>query len=333
MTQEQKLVFTRLGIVAAVLAIVVAVVYFVYSPKDLPPAGKIYPSGSHKSIAAIFRAGTWSIDSNGTGLWEGAAGDSGLNLGKAGDIPLTGTWDLADGPSIGVFSNGVFTLLINGRPQTIPFGAPGDLPVVGDWNGDGRTKVGIFRKGFWLLDLNGNGRWDGSSIDRAVALGGTPGELPIVGDWNGDGKTDIGVYRPPSVFLLDANGNGMWDKGDKIFAFGSPGDTAVLGDWNGDGRTKLGVFHNGFWSLDYNGNFAWDGSGKDRFIALGGVAGDVPIIGDWNGDGRTKVGVFRGNQWLIDTDGNGVYDKLDKPWTFGLPGDVPIVINPAPTKK
>ncbi len=334
MNSEQKTIAKRLGIVAAVLLVVVGVVYFVYSPKAPAEAVKVYPAGQKKAIAAVFRSGYWSVDSNATGHWEEVTGgDTSFALGNAGDIPVTGTWDLADGPSVGVFRDGVFTLLIGGHPQNYPFGSPGDLPVVGDWNGDGRTKIGVFRKGYWLLDLNGNFKWDGTSVDRQLTLGGTAGEIPVVGDWNGDGKSDTGVYRPDSTFALDVNGNGVWDKDDKVFGWGSPGSKPVVGDWNGDGRSKIGVFQNGFWSLDKNGNQIWDGAGKDLFIALGGIAGDFPVVGDWNGDGRTKVGVYRQGAWYLDTDGSGALDKTDKTWFFGLAADVPVVVAPQTGKK
>ncbi len=158
MNEEQKTIAKRLGIVAGILAIVVLVVYFVYSPKEQATTApvKVY-NVSGRSIAAVFRAGAWFADSNGNGRWD-PSGDASIVVGKAGDTPLVGTWEPADGPSFGTFNNGVFTLWINGQPQTFTFGAPGDTPVVGDWNGDGRTKIGVFRKGFWLLDYNGNSR-------------------------------------------------------------------------------------------------------------------------------------------------------------------------------
>ena len=333
MNEEQKTVAKRLGIVAAVLAIVILVVYFVYSPKEQLVAGpgKVYgvPKGS---IAGVYRAGAWFVDSNGSGHYE-ADGDWTSPVGKPGDIPVTGTWDIADGPSVGTFNDGLFTLVIHKRLQTFNFGGPNDVPVVGDWNGDGRTKIGVFRKGFWLLDYNGNGKYDGPTVDKQIALGGTIGEVPIVGDWNGDGKSDPGVYRPDSSFAIDFNGNGVWDKDDKFFYMGAKGDTPVIGDWNGDGRSKVGIFHKGFWTLDYDGNQVWEGPTKDRFIALGGNPADIPVLGDWNGDGKTKVGVYRLTQWIVDFDGSGVFDKNDKVWNFGLAGDIPLALTPMRPKK
>jgi len=234
--QERAAIAKRLGIVAVALLLVVAVVYFIYSPKEQPVVAKLYPTGQKKAIAAVFREGKWAVDSNATGRWEDVAGgDSDFMLGKAGDIPLSGTWDIADGPSIGVFRDGVFTLLINGRPQTFNFGGPGDIPVVGDWNGDGRSKIGVFRKGFWLLDLNGNFKWDGAAVDKQVILGGTPGEIPVVGDWNGNGVSKIGLYRN-GFWVLDFNGNGSYDGvgpgGDRFNALtAGPGGQILLGRW------------------------------------------------------------------------------------------------------
>ena len=334
MTQEQKTIAQRLGIVAGVLLVLIAVVYFIYSPKEAGTGKQLYPTGQKKAIASVFRAGAILVDSNGTGRWEGPPADSLIPVGNPGDIPLTGTWDLAEGPSVGVFHDGVFTLIINGRPQKFNFGLPGDLPVVGDWNGDGRSKIGIMRKGVWLLDLNGNFKWDGNTIDRQMSLGGELGEVPLVGDWNGDGKADVGIFRPSTaIFAIDANGNGVWDPQDKIFPWGMPGDIPIVGDWNGDGRSKIGAFHNGFWSLDLNGNQVWDGVEKDQFIALGGQPNDLPVLGDWNGNGRTKVGIYRQGVWYIDFDGNGTLDKGDPTWFFGNPTDIPMVIAPPRTKK
>lgn len=335
MTFEQRRIAQRLGIVAALFAVVVLAAYLFYWPKapaeqtaSLVPNQHV-PNQQGKAIAAVFRSGTWSVDSNGSGRWEGpAGGDTNFTLGKAGDIPLSGIWDKTAGPSVGVFRDGQFFLMVNGQVKEYNFGNPGDVPVVGDWTGDGVTKIGVFRKGFWLLDMNGNGKWDGPSADRMIALGGVLGDIPVVGDWNGDGRGKVGLFRAPNIFALDANGNGAWDKDDLQFGFGDPGDKPVVGDWNGDGRTKVGTFRKGFWLLDYNGNQRWDPP-ADRLVALGGIAGDIPVVGDWNGDGRTKVGVYRQTAWFLDSDGNGVFNPSDKPWYFGLPGDIPVVMNGA----
>ena len=283
------------------------------------------------AVPLLFRSGRWLIDTKAIGAWEGA---SGFELGNEGDSPLIGRWSGTSASSVGVFRDGKFSLLINGKVTVYNFGSPGDTPVVGDWTGDGVTKVGVFRKGFWLLDMNGNGRWDGASADRLIGLGGVAGEVPLIGDWNGDGRSKAGVYYLDGSFALDFNGNGAWDKDDKKFFFGQKGDIPVVGDWSGNGVTKAGVFRKGFWLLDMNGNGHWDGPPGDRLIGLGGVVGDVPLVGDWNGDGRAKAGIYRADgSFAFDFNGNGVWDKDDRLLHLGAHGDLPVILNPVRDKK
>ena len=60
---------------------------------------------------------------------------------------------------------------------------------------------------------------------------------------------------------------------------GQTGDIPVVGDWNGTGKAKIGSFKGGFWAIDYNGNYVWNGAVIDRFAAFG-QTGDVPFVGD-----------------------------------------------------
>jgi hypothetical protein len=134
-----------------------------------------------------------------------------------------------------------------------------------------------------------------------------------------------GLYSQPGSFrkgfwLLDANGNGVWDgtpKDDK-YAFGKSSDIPVTGDWNKDGKTKIGIFREGTWMLDYDGNGKWDAAGGDKTFTFGGAT-DVPVTGDWNKDGITEIGVFAGGTWMLDYNGNGVWDDApkDKKYSFG----------------
>ena len=104
---------------------------------------------------------------------------------------------------------------------------------------------------------------------------------------------NVGFFQPSGPqWVLDSNGNGVYDAADKLFSFaGQAGAIAVVGDWNGDGRSKVGYYLNGFWALDYNGNGVYD-AGVDKFYACGGGPGYIPVVGDWNGDGRTKIGYY-----------------------------------------
>jgi PKD repeat protein len=99
---------------------------------------------------------------------------------------------------------------------------------------------------------------------------------------NGGISSKIGYFNN-GVWVLDYNGNGVWDGAttDRMIGWGTPGVTNIIGDWNGDGRTKVGYFDNGVWVLDYNGNEVWDGATTDRMIGWG-TPGVSPIIGKWS---------------------------------------------------
>ena len=240
----------------------------------------------------------------------------------------------------GVFRSGFLWLLdadgnhqFNAPPdKTFAFGGiPGDIPITGDWSGSGSTKVGVYRSsnGLFILDYDGDGLLTAADKVFALGVGTQPGDIPVVGDWNGSGTSKVGIFRQGFFWILDTNGNGVFEQGiDAAFAFGgTPGDIPVVGDWNGSGTSKVGVFRAGFlWILDTNGNGAIDAA--DQVFPFGGIAGDVPIVGDWNGDGRTKVGVFRmGFFWVLDTNGNQVFDGgIDQAFAFGgIAGDKPVV--------
>ncbi len=221
-------------------------------------------------VAAVFSAGSWFIDRNRNGGFDGTA---------AGD-------------------------------QMFTFGQAGDLPVAGDWNGSGTYKIGVFRAGQWLLDCNGNGVWDGVAGGDCLYNFGQAGDIPVVGDWNGAGKSKIGVFRGGYWMLdLNGNGvfDGT-GAGDSAFWFGNSSYTPVVGDWTGSGTTKTGLFINGTWYLDNNGDGQWV-AGTDQVFSFG-QAGDIPVVGDWIAAGKSGVGVFRSGYWIIDLNGNGALDGI-----------------------
>ena len=257
------------------------------------------------AAVGVFRAGTWFLDANGNGAWDGCQQNGGQDLclynsfGQAGDMPAAGNWNGGAKSSIGVLRSGTGEWFIdhNGNHQWdgcgtdgcySGFGAPGDLPVAGDWNGTGFAKIGVFRNGQWFLDANGNGAWDGCGVDLCLNFG-QMGDWPVAGNWDGGLKAGVGVFRNGTWFL-DYNGNGKWDGCQQnggqdqclYGSFGQAGDLPAAGDWNGDGKAKVGVFRNGTWFLDYNGNGAWDGCAVDRcYVGSFGVKGDLPVAGKW----------------------------------------------------
>ena len=77
--------------------------------------------------------------------------------------------------------------------------------------------------------------------------------------------------------------------------------------------SKIGVFRpsSGIWSLDSNGNFAWEGS--DKSLSWG-LPNDIPVLGDWNADGKDDIGIFRPSSgiWSLDSNGNFAWEGSDK---------------------
>ncbi|HME09455.1 MAG TPA: hypothetical protein VKG25_20515, partial [Bryobacteraceae bacterium] len=211
-------------------------------------------------------------------------------------------------------------------------GIPGDIPITGDWNGDGHTKIGIYRpsNGLFILDSNGNGVLDAGDAVFNLHIGKSPGDVPLVGDWNGDGRSKVGYFRQGFLWILDTNGNHIFEQGiDQVYAYGGvAGDVPVVGDWTGTGTSKIGVFRQGFlWVLDANGNGTFDGNGPDFVFPYGGIPGDVPVVGDWTGTGITHVGIFRqGFLWALDANGDRLIDAGDFIFGYGgIPGDIPVV--------
>jgi hypothetical protein len=211
-------------------------------------------NGSGYDSFGVYRNGTWYLDFNGTGVWDG--GDRTFGFGIAGDTPVAGDWNADGRAEIGVFRNGMWYLDVNGSTRwdfgdrSIQFGIAGDTPVVGDWNGDGREKIGVFRNGTWYLDWNGNGGWDNG--DRIVGYG-TAGDLTMVADFQGDGQKEIAVLRG-NTWYVDANRSFGWNGAsiDKIVT-GTSSDFSssqvlIAGRWNPawlDGRFTLGSASDG----------------------------------------------------------------------------------------
>jgi hypothetical protein len=193
----------------------------------------------------VYTNGTWYIDRNGNGVWDGTPIDA-------------------------LFSFGT--------------GMAGAIPVTGDWTGTGSTKIGMYSDGTWYVDLNGNGWWDGTPTDGIYSFGaGMTGEIPVTGDWTGTGTTKIGVYTN-GTWYIDRNGNGAWDGTpiDTLYSFGigMAGAIPVTGDWTASGSSKIGVVNDSIWYLDLNGNGAWE-QGTDKLVPDYGVPAGIPVAGSW----------------------------------------------------
>ena len=194
-------------------------------------------NGTGTTKVGIYRNGTWYLDRNGNGVFDGATETVAWG-GMPEDVPVVGDWNNSGTTKIGIYRNGTWYLdkngngVFDGAAETLTWGGrPEDIPVVGDWNNTGATKIGIYRNGTWYLDKNGSGVWD-AATEGAIAWGGTPEDTPVLGDWNGTGSTKIGIYRD-GMWYLDTNGNGVWDAAtDGAIPWGGvPEDTPVVGRW------------------------------------------------------------------------------------------------------
>jgi hypothetical protein len=127
----------------------------------------------HSNPASESRTGVLSLSQSSGSLTirQAAAGtaapaaESGEGLplafhfGGEGDIPLTGDWDGTGVKRMGVFSEGVFKLDMNGNgiwdgpeiDRLIHLGEAGDKPLVLTIPGTNRETPAIFHKGVWLL--------------------------------------------------------------------------------------------------------------------------------------------------------------------------------------
>ena len=212
-----------------------------------------------------------------------------------------------------------------GGDRTTQIGAylgPGE-PIVGDWNGDGFDDAGVYVGNVFVLDLDGDGVWEGNAGgDRAASFAASYGAgTAIVGDWNGDGRDEIGVFLPLEArFLLDANGNGVWDGtsgGDQnavIAGWVAGTSDPLVADWNGDGRDDIGRRLDIRLFLDRNGTHAWEGSsGGD-----GATNGFQPLYPHFDEaqsfvrrfGGAPRIGLFfpRYSGIEADLNGNGIWN-------------------------
>lgn len=163
------------------------------------------------------------------------------------------------------------------------------------------------------------GIWQPGAFSCAFAPGQREARW-FYGDWNGDGTRAVGKYVPGlDAFLLDANGNGLWDGvagGDllaQVAIAAGPGEP-VIGDWNGDGIDDVGKAVGARAFLDANGTLRWEGvaGGDGNALFAPSITDAVFVAGDWTGDGRDQLARFEPalGRFLLDANGNGAWDGI-----------------------
>jgi hypothetical protein len=246
-------------------------------PGDIAVAGDWSGTGTTKIGLYRPSAGTWFLDYNGNGVFDGPVVDRQYQYG----------------------------------------GLAGDIPVVGDWNGTGYSKVGLFRAGFfWILNTTCTGAFSNADSTFAfgglTGCGALPGvyaseptgscDIPVTGDWNGSGTTKVGLYRAapgtsqPFLWVLDTTGAQAFvaagpgvTNSSMVFAFGGiAGDVPIVGDWSNTGATNVGVFRSGFFWVEnttFNTKVSATGTpaAGDTLVGFGfgGIALDQPVVGRW----------------------------------------------------
>jgi hypothetical protein len=154
-----------------------------------------WPSASTIALnqIGVFRSGSWYLDLNNDGAWNGTPTDGFYSSFGPGLTPVVGAWpgNGANGRTyIGAFSGTTWYLDLNGNgiwdssiDRLCTWGQAGDKPVVGDWDANGSDNIGTFNAGSWWLDLNGNCSWDGVPTDALITGFGQAGDVPLAGRW------------------------------------------------------------------------------------------------------------------------------------------------------
>jgi protocatechuate 3,4-dioxygenase beta subunit len=91
------------------------------------------------------------------------------------------------------------------------------------------------------------GKWKLMTLDgqikqeSAQMVLGADDAIALAGDFDGDGRDEVAIYVA-GKWLVDLNGNGVWDAGDLWILLGTEMDRPVIGDWDGDGKDDIGIY-------------------------------------------------------------------------------------------
>ncbi|MCC6508965.1 MAG: pre-peptidase C-terminal domain-containing protein, partial [Pirellulaceae bacterium] len=186
-------------------------------------------------------------------------------------------------PEIGVVSEGLVYVDINGNSSWDPTGIDGDKT-----NRDFVFQFGQLVDAHFAGNFAATGAASASGYDKLGAYGRFSGKYSFVLDTNDDGVGDLISLMPPAYQV-----NGMPVAGN--FSLAHPGD-------------EIGLFDGSYWYIDANGNNQID-LGERVAAHYNGL----PIVGDFNGDGADDLAVFvnDSNQFLFDTNRDG---NLDFVW-------------------
>jgi hypothetical protein len=222
------------------------------------------------------------------------------------------------------------SLVVAGTTGSATFPVSGS---VGAWQGSALSsfvakivpnfKAVVVNQPGYVYDVWHDTGYNGPNLNLSTSVFGLAGDIPVAGDWDGSGVRRIGVFRN-GTWLLDINGNGVFDAGDKTVMFGQAGDVPVVGDWNGTGKIKLGLFRQGTFILDLSGHLSGIPTGLSDASFPFGLSTDIPVAADWSQTGTTKVGVFRNGAWYVDYSGTRSFGSATV-YSLGQAGDLPVI--------
>ncbi len=319
---------------------------------DLPAIGDW--DGDGKDNIGVFRPqiGAFLLDYNGNYRWDGPSVDVVALFGATNDKPVIGDWNHDGFDDIGVFRRGRFYLDANGNRKwdgyavdtLAVFGAASDLPIAGDWDGDGTTNIGVYRsnRATFFLDTSGNGRWNGPTVDTAIAYGAF-GDVPIVGNWkdttiqqaayslNIEGKTFREGADDLPIRLTGGTGFSqvvvqVWHDGNLRHDFGFK-ETNEAGDFHQNLRLPFHLIKNAAdidafvvrithaglttefkieilrgLTIDVPTNKVREG--HEFIVAIEHGTGESQIIIKFIGDNDTEI-----KKWTTETDGSGYFRR------------------------
>jgi len=208
----------------------------------------------------------------------------------------------------------------------------------------------------WTIDTIDRGRWVIVSTNKKKPARlsreafDVEGAVHLAGDFNGDGRDELALFKD-GEWLLDINGNGVWDSGDLWAKLGDKADLPVVGDWDNDGKDDIGIFgperegdeealakepglpdpenqtDNMLVAIPKNLPPRNTIPGQERLMqrsVAGEPRSDVvdhvfrfgteshqPVAGDFNGDGVSTLGIFSNGKWKIDVNGDGRFSEHD----------------------